>query len=96
MFHGEGQYNLNNMKEISVTDSFMGLHRDTRNCQNIETFNDCQTRAYMEKLRKECGCLPLSLQLTEKVNRKSTLTVLAGCSNTSNFNHRAARDNQQP
>ena len=65
---GEGQFNLNNMKEISVTDSFLGLSRDTRNCQNIETYNDCKTRLYVDTLRKECGCLPLSLKLSEKVN----------------------------
>ena len=67
---GEGQYNLNNMKEISVTDSFLGLDRDTRNCQNIETYNDCKTRLYVETLRSECGCLPLSLKLSEKVKEK--------------------------
>ena len=64
---GEGQYNLNNIKEISVTDSFMGLDRDSRKCQNIETYPDCKTRLYVEHLRKECGCLPLSLKLTGKV-----------------------------
>ena len=64
---GEGQYNLNNIKEISVTDSFMGLDRDTRKCQNIETFDDCKTRLYIEHLRQECRCLPLSLRLSRKV-----------------------------
>ena len=65
--YGEGQYNLHSMKEISVTDSFMGLHRDTRKCQNIETFDNCNTRLLLENLRKECGCLPLSLRLSRKV-----------------------------
>ena len=64
---GEGQYNLHSMKEISVTDSFMGLNIESRKCQNIETFDDCKTRLYVEHLRKECGCLPLSLRLSEKV-----------------------------
>ena len=65
---GEGQFNLNNMKEISVTDSFLGLDRETRNCQNTETYNNCRTRLYVENLRRECGCLPLSIKLSEKVN----------------------------
>ena len=65
---GEGQYNLNNIKEISVTDSFLGLNKDTRKCQNIETYDDCKTRLHEEHLRQECGCLPLSLRLSEKVN----------------------------
>ena len=64
---GEGQYNLNNMKEISATDSFMGLDKDTRKCQNIETINECKTRIHIDKLRLKCGCLPLSLKLSEKV-----------------------------
>ena len=64
---GEGQYNLNNIKEISVTDSFMGLDKGMRKCQNIETFDDCKTRLYVEHMRKECGCLPLSLGFSKKV-----------------------------
>ena len=64
---GEGQYNLHSMKEIAVTDSFMGLDSNTKNCQNIETFDDCKTRVQVEKFRKECECLPLSIRMSEKV-----------------------------
>ena len=63
----EGQYNLNNLKEISVTDSFMGLDEATRNCQEIETYDDCKTWLHVDNLRKKCGCLPLSLKLSDKV-----------------------------
>ena len=65
---GEGQFNLLSLKEIAVTDSFMGLDKETRKCQNIETYDDCKTRLYIEHLRQECGCLPLSLRLSGKVN----------------------------
>ena len=68
---GEGQYNLHSMKEISVTDSFMGLHRDTRKCQNIEEYDQCRTRLYLENLRQKCGCIPLSIKLSEEVNAKN-------------------------
>ena len=62
------------MKEISVTDSFMGLNRDTRKCQNVETYDNCNTRLLLENLRKECGCLPLSLILSKKVKEcKATI-----------------------
>ena len=64
---GEGQYNLKNIKEISVTEQFMGLDKETRKCQNIETYDNCKTRLYIEKLKQECGCLPLSLRFSEKV-----------------------------
>ena len=64
---GEGQYNLLSLKEIAVTDSFMGLDSDARNCQNIETIDDCNTRLHVNNYRRQCGCLPLSLKLSEKV-----------------------------
>ena len=46
----------------------MGLDRDKRNCQQFETYDDCKTRDYIKYMRQECGCLPLSLRLSEKVN----------------------------
>ena len=68
---GEGQYNFQSLKEIVVTDSFMGLDTGAKNCQNIETVEDCNTRLYIEHFRQQCGCLPFSLKLSEKV--QSTL-----------------------
>ena len=65
--HGEGQYNLHSIKEISVTDSFLGLDKVTKNCQVIESFDDCKTRLHNEKIRKKCRCLPLSINLSNKV-----------------------------
>ena len=67
-FFGESEYNLNNLKEISVTDSFMGLDRPTRNCQNMETYNDCITRYYIDNMKQKCGCLPLSHIMSDKVS----------------------------
>ena len=55
------------LKEIVVTDSFMGLDRDVRKCQKTEAYDYCKTWLYVDNLRKECGCLPLSLWLSEKV-----------------------------
>ena len=69
----EGQYNLNNLKEISVTDSFMGLDRATRNCQESEKYEDCKTWLHVDSLRKECGCLPLALRLSEKVKAHTNI-----------------------
>ena len=55
------------MKEISVTESFLGLDGDTKNCQIIETYDKCKTRNEIENLRQKCGCLPLSLKFSEEV-----------------------------
>ena len=63
----EGQYNFLSLKEIVVTDSFMGLDRETKNCQNVEAYEDCKTQSHIQNLRQECGCLPLALRLSEKV-----------------------------
>ena len=54
--YGEGQYNLHSIKEISVTESFLGLDRDTRECQNTEKNDECKTRFHLETLRQKCGC----------------------------------------
>ena len=66
----EGQYNFLSLKEIVVTESFMGLNRETKNCQNVEAYDKCKTQSYIQDLRQECGCLPLALRLSEKVNFK--------------------------
>ena len=65
---GEGQYNFQSLKEIVVTDSFMGLDRDARKCQNIETIDECKTRLYVENFRRQCGCFPISLKKSEEVH----------------------------
>ena len=58
---GEGEFNLNSLKETEVTESFMGLKQDARGCQNDEEYVDCTTRNYIESIRQQCGCLPLSI-----------------------------------
>ena len=64
---GEGQYNLNILKQIDVTDSYLGLDQNVRGCQNYEPYDNCTTRNYIENLREKCGCLPLAIRLTDRV-----------------------------
>ena len=40
----------------------MGLKQDARGCQNDEEYVDCTTRNYIESIRQQCGCLPLSIR----------------------------------
>ena len=70
--YGEGEFNLNAIKEISVTESFLGLSQEAKGCQNTDTFNDCVTKNYIEKLRDKCGCLPLSSILSDQVFNKQS------------------------
>ena len=68
---GEGKYNLNAIKEIKVTDSFLGLDMEDKGCQNEEPIENCTTRHYIETLLHQCSCLPL--KLTEAQNVKSLI-----------------------
>ena len=64
--NGKGEYNLNILKEIKTTDSFHGLDEHVRGCQNDESFV-CTTRQYVDTFLGQCGCLPLSMRLSDKV-----------------------------
>ena len=65
---GEGKYNLNALKEIDVTESYLGLDQDVRGCQNKESYHNCTTRKYIDTLLDKCGCIPLTIKLSDLVN----------------------------
>ena len=64
---GEGEYNLNVVKNIQVTESYLELDQDVRGCQTETTIQNCTTRQYISGLLEGCGCLPFSIRLSEKV-----------------------------
>ena len=57
---GEGEYK-NTLKDIVVTDSYLGLDMDVRNCQHEEPYVNCTTKKYLETFLGQCGCLPPTL-----------------------------------
>ena len=65
---GEGKYNLNNIKEIVLTESYFGLGMDVKKCQNDEDVNECTTRQYINQFLNQCECLPFSINASKKVN----------------------------
>ena len=65
--YGEGEYNLNDVKEVVVTNDFMNLEKHVRKCQSVESYSNCTTNALKEKILEDCKCLPLKLGV-EKVN----------------------------
>ena len=67
ILQGEGQYNLNILKEIAITSSFLGLDKDVIKCQSLESYDKCTTRDYHELMRKECGCLPFAINRDKEV-----------------------------
>ena len=63
----DNEYNLNVIKEITATSSFLSMDRNVKKCQDDRTFDDCVTIKYIDDLIKKCKCLPLNLRLTDKV-----------------------------
>lgn len=60
-FDGEGSYALSNVKEFDVTEGFLNLGEEDTECQDRESFEECNTRKYLQLARKECACTPFSL-----------------------------------
>ena len=66
---GEGEYNINVLKEIRATDSYLELDQNVRKCQNDEPLFNCTTRKYIEAVLFKCKCLPSNLRLVNKVRQ---------------------------
>lgn len=70
---GEGEYNLNSLKEIAVTDPFLELDTEVIKCQsynNNGTYDDCMTRYFLREMKMKCGCLPLAVSIATKGEKK--------------------------
>ena len=69
---GEGEYNLNILKEIKITNSFTDLDKEVKMCQNYksnDTYDSCTTRYFMNQMRLKCGCLPYVI-INAKINNE--------------------------
>ena len=62
----EKKYFLNVVKEITVTDSYLSMNKNTRGCQK-ESFDECITRKYLKALINHCQCLPFQMIQNNKV-----------------------------
>ena len=67
VLQGEGLYNLNSLKEIQVTQSYLDLDEESRGCQNNEPYYNCTTRIHLVNMLQKCGCLPLALANIDQV-----------------------------
>ena len=65
---GEGEYNINVLTQIEVTESFLGLKEDSRKCHKEEVYTNCTTKKYHDTFLSECGCLPFNIRLSNKVS----------------------------
>ena len=64
---GEGLYNLNVVKEIKVSTSYLGLDEKITGCRNEEPIEKCTTRKYIDSLLEQCGCFPFSIKTSRNV-----------------------------
>ena len=60
-------YSIDSLAEIKVTGSYLGLDRETIECQDEEPYHNCTTRSYLEIILEQCGCLPKHLGASNKV-----------------------------
>ena len=52
MLEGEGHYALTAIKDIKVTEEFVGLGQEVTRCQTKEARADCVSRRYQEQVRE--------------------------------------------
>ena len=67
ILHGGGEYNIEDIRDIKVTESYLGLDQSVRNCQNEEPYYNCTTQIYMDSFLGKCKCLPLNMRLKTQV-----------------------------
>ena len=60
--YGNGTFAMDVVKEVKVTEEYLKLDEDTRNCQNTETFEECTTKQYLSAVEKKCKCIPNCLK----------------------------------
>ena len=59
---GEGVYSLTSIKEIKVTEAFLGLGQEITNCHTKELRADCLTRRHREQVLASCSCAPFAMR----------------------------------
>ena len=59
---GEGNYALSDVKEVFVTEDFLGMDDEIKLCQNEGTTEDCWMKNYLRKGFSKCKCLPYELR----------------------------------
>ena len=61
-----GSYALTVLKKMTGTESFLQIPDDDKRCQ-VETYEECNTRMYLERVGEECKCVPWGVNYTSGV-----------------------------
>ena len=59
--HGSGTYSIGSVKEIMVTNDFHTLDETNKNCQSLHSIEKCINNQLLEKMKKNCKCIPYEL-----------------------------------
>ena len=60
--HGEGSYAISDVKEIKVTEEYLGLSEDVKECQTKEPYQNCTTRQFLQNAIGKCNCIPYGVK----------------------------------
>ena len=67
--YGAGTYAISAVKDIKVTDDYLGLDGNIRKCQSEETFEQCISREYLHAVQLDCNCVPYGLRFSSPKNK---------------------------
>ena len=79
LMYGSGTYSLQAVKEVKVTEGFKTLNEEQKNCQTVESLEQCLSTALLAKSKDECNCIPYELMNFSNANAKGCI-VLDTCS----------------
>ena len=74
-----GSYAMSALKRMTGTPGFLGLPVEETNCQ-VESFEACQTRGYLESVQAQCGCVPWALSSALTLEDKNDMENPIFCS----------------
>ena len=64
--HRNGSYSMNVLKKMTGTRKFMDLPDQEKYC-SVESFEQCQSKEYFQKVHSSCGCVPWALSNLQNI-----------------------------
>ena len=77
---GEGHFSLSGVKEVKVTEDFVGLGEEITRCQTGQSRADCLTEKYLARALSTCHCAPVNIisYYDSQVDNKVVKTSMGG------------------
>ena len=78
---GHGSFGMTSLKRMTGTKSFEQLPEHQKKCV-VHNREDCQTQKYLDKIIKECKCIPWAFQIEQLIDKVIELQsfILTGMS----------------